>query len=640
MASAVLESRCADAAGSAAHVSLYGKWCATSDGPVLPASEHGALARSQGFPDALAPFCKPSELGVARDELEEKKDRLFEGRPHATVLRPVILGKACLLLMYRLGYRPEGGVDQPHSRGYFLGQYHAVSKLHTSPLNLFRAMRPLSGLTPEQGKHIERIWCSSARIPMEGYTSFVLRAVEFLFSGVPLHIDATEREFFTLLDALWWKLPRALRPYLSGGWNVGRSLSGGLAATYAPNPSARCARFDAATGQWREPMERRVVSSGPPPLPNGLPTFPHGIIPDMFIQAGRSREQLDKLLRLGLVLNSGDPAGVEEIPELLTAIGGGRFARHAFRLGWKRLGEERSQALAQDVLEQFHTLDPQAYAAERHKLHHTGPGGDLGHLLVKLLAGTSSEIVEALCDAGRSGEADRLHARFTARLWEALTDSLHTPETMDAHAVLLGQKPAPRAYADWVEKHTIDLALSAVSVSSGFSTIRSVIRYANDLGSRAVLSTLARLSQNQRPESEDGTFLSSLSEERKLRLASGIDARWKLSDTPGREALLDWARMLSPCLFRSPALRLGGWGATFSRSRRCMELRCQSELGSLPAPVRALLSREVIRLWPILRAEVRSDPLLNSHSPTGGVCFGVGGGFLLPVLRRRRRRRC
>src|SRR2546423_4907671 len=139
----------------------WGKYCETPDGSIIDRAEHGLLGATAQFPELLRPLCQPEDLGISGGQLEEEAQRLFERVSWGTALRPVSVEGKVLPVLYRVGVRSEGGTVFARRRKYSLARYLVDLGRTASPLTLFKAMAPLTGLTKKMAAALAPIRVSA-----------------------------------------------------------------------------------------------------------------------------------------------------------------------------------------------------------------------------------------------------------------------------------------------------------------------------------------------------------------------------------------------------------------------------------------------------------------------------------------------
>src|SRR6266567_5903481 len=194
----------------------WGKFCDRPSGRICSREEeHGVLGASAGFPQELRSLCDPRYLGISKGQFEEEQERLFEHVKYGTAFRPVVVQGGCFSVFYRVGVRAEDP-DVPLARNYTLARYLAVPPgLDISPMAIFRNLAPLAGITTQQASTLQEICLAPEAGRAASPEPFLKPAIVYLFSGVPVHIRATEEDFFQLVDQLWQVFPHELRSLLS-----------------------------------------------------------------------------------------------------------------------------------------------------------------------------------------------------------------------------------------------------------------------------------------------------------------------------------------------------------------------------------------------------------------------------------------
>jgi hypothetical protein len=267
----------------------YGKFCKYLDGPIEDMAGHRQLGWTPGFPETLLPYCDPTVIGISSGAVAD----LPADCPHGTLLRPLALPHHPVLPVFcRVRTRSENGEENGRDkvgRHYTLARYIVAPGLNIDPLTFFEAMNKhglpydeaddkredranltnsssLHGLSRDEVQNLSRLSVSDMPLIIKPLVqAFIGGAIVYAASGIPLGITGVvdERTFFELAAALWYALPRELRPFMSAGWGVSAQFSGRLTFAYTGQNSINCALFmpdKAKAGQdcWTAPAQAVV----------------------------------------------------------------------------------------------------------------------------------------------------------------------------------------------------------------------------------------------------------------------------------------------------------------------------------------------------------------------------------------------
>jgi hypothetical protein len=226
----------------------FGKF--TNGRGTIEGADYCQMAKTAGFPTALEPFASPSQIGPV---LRETDARPAWARSHGTVLQPVSLDSTVIAVLARSTELPEGLTSRVYYRTRF-----AVAAPGVSPLAIVKAFdeAPLTEFTRDDASRLQPLAVERTSWD-EVPSAFAVEALRWLLVGRPVFVleGPTERDFFRLVDSVWWRLPVPVRSWLSAGWGVGHSLRGLLAISVGADPPDDAAVYDAKKQAWTAPQK-------------------------------------------------------------------------------------------------------------------------------------------------------------------------------------------------------------------------------------------------------------------------------------------------------------------------------------------------------------------------------------------------
>jgi hypothetical protein len=590
----------------------FGKFCVSPDGPIqsnvdnIPI-EYSQLGWSSGFPAELISICYPTSIGIVREEGEA----LPRENAHGTVLRPIVpgSGKKIRPILYRVRSRAEEGEGQS-GRRYTLARYLAASSHDVDPLMMLEAMdsAPLRGITRSEASVISAIDVKAADPqPAAAGDAFLREALIFILSGIPLSIteDISEPEFFALAAALRSRLPPALHPHLSAGWNVGSSYSGRLGITYTTHRAATAALFSPTALTWSPPEYVTTWDAQMKPVSNRFfeSRLEPGRLYDEYVFAEGGRRSLTDLSpafeRLSSLVGSLPPVELPELPDWHD-----RKTVRIFRYaGLKAKDEfaiaalERWLATGEDEDNPRRCLDARKLNYQSNRLRAlnlilramadpatrpradqalwlsvlgkspssftnsingtTGAGAPRARLMAALGCDDVSESLRALTLAsGSEGEdfPETVAVHLDTILDRSLTQVDKTP--LPYHERLV-QSP-PTRYRQWVARRPLEL-MRALASQLGFADEAKVYAAIIEINPSDKVRALYELIKGERPPPALGDFLTKLQPADLNIFIDLFNQEWSRRDektAARRETLLAWFDALKPKENSDPLLRL------------------------------------------------------------------------------------
>lgn len=554
-----------DAGTSAYNIEVleWGKYCERPNGAVIPRAEHMVLGASHGFPEDLRTACNPLSFGIAQDDLEEEREGLFREVPYGTVIRSVTSNGRRGTLCYRVGIRAER-TDARSGRMYSLGKYLLDLSCQVSPRTLWRHLGPLVGLTSDQAKSLVSFSVRDLQYGgSERVSAVATQARVFLLSGIPLHFQVTEEEFFVLVDAIWTSLPATLRPLISAGWNVSRSVGNQL--TICACTSNMPERAEYGIDGWRASPTGSLLWG------------------ELFhaVSLGDSSYRVNELLRGvsrlvpargaagGKVETSGSVESGTMLQFQMAVAEAASSAIVALIQTWLQSEAEDESTDTSRLIEliadssivcalltfgyeqreRWRKADRLLWRVlSSSKAFHLNLGRDTlasrrAELLATLLGNDPVRVVEALLEAAASDAGDEISADPAERLGELLDESIHL---VDHHANLLPHARRLSAYAAWLPSRAWHLAL-AFSNTSGAAAAR-VDRLCVTLCElhQAVpeVSALRAILSLAPPTTLDETALLRLGAVDQASVCRVLNAVWSsASDAMQRTNLCGWAKI-------------------------------------------------------------------------------------------------
>jgi len=587
----------------------FGKYCLGREGPIENGAEHGQLGWTRGFPDELIRLCAPEHLGLAESDSSGDRERVLTiARPYGTVVRPVILKSGVAVVAYRLGIRPEAGSG---SRPYRAARYLVAVTGRACPLSLYRALGKFEGFTRTDKETLEAgvlPECPSAGRANEEDKLFLEGAVICAISGVPVATETSEEEFFRLADILWHQLPPELKPLMSAGWNVTRSLTERLCLSSAANQSGVAVPFDAASRQWKKrPGERYDVTPGR--------TYVGVTLNSSAVPAERIVENLDSAVR-----NARPPDGAGALPlqpdfedpatrDIFRSFGDSLYDEALVSLldrwlmnggvDWKsRLPKaieriflrEARQEKVLDLLRQEFTDPAVLRRADRLTFECQGrcPSAFCGQqwrkfprrcLIAAVWRGELGDALEAWAQLAGRAEDRELSESVRSKLKELFPRSLTGLHT-SRHLAIFELRPPPHDYLDLVAAHAREAALAWAKGEDPDAALALISLLAGLSGLPKECTLLARglramfLVQDPRDSS---AWLHLVTDQDRMELAPQLERLWRREETaqhPKPErfiTLLLWAEILGSEAFRLPGLRVAaGFDATVDGVRELL----------------------------------------------------------------------
>lgn len=593
----------------------FGVYCQNPDGPIVPGAGYRVLGYSQGFPSALIKICNPKVL-----DLGEERNRYSSG----TVLRPVCEDRNWSVL-YRMGLRSEAGEDAAeHSRQYLLARYLALEhNLSVSPLDIWRAMEPLRGLTEKEADALCALPILADSAPPAGTPdrfseTFLPQALIYTISGVPVRIEnASEEFFFRLVDQLWQQLPDSLRTLLSAGWNVGPRLSGVLALSAGAPGTSPIPFFDAASGSWHSGHREEEFSTllpgriychyqfGQPQVPESelnaichepdlplpqLPDFSNDGTRSAFRREGMQRRDHYLLQRMEAYLEGSGPdepppglGNVIKDPastsKLLAMLLGGKRQERIFRLAWEALELDGS------FLDQASEADGIGWIAAIHK-------GEMRQALEQLPA--------------KPPTVASMPPPILERWRELMDRSIRDLEILELHRKHLLTHTAG-IYQDWAAEHMVEL------VCRFMQRCESRRELVKEIGiekfNPKIGQFLALIDEQRSPGEAELLAIQSWTDAEKRLFALLLEETLSALRPEDQLMLYGWAKGLPRSFFSDPWLLLAKDGeVTPSQLEQMMNRARQA-----PPELSAKIAHEALRMVRELRMKIEEEPDAWAH---------------------------
>jgi len=591
----------------------YGKFCARKNGPIEPYAEHGVLGFTSGFPPELRNLCTPRQLGLG-DQYEQST--LTAAANHGIVLRPVKT-KQLRTVCYRIGTRPEGGDEQPHSRHYITAQYLTGCAGEVSPLEFLQSIQTPHGITREMAGRLEPA-AIRREDPWDGDVAtdlFLREAIVYVLSGIGVDMEADETEFFRLADRLWHRLPDSARVLFSAGWNAGRSLSRVLMIGSATGASRERPVYHATAGKWstagkftaRDLFPGRMYvfrEFGASELPDtcDAPSAADGDmpqLPDLSDPATWSAVRREGLLlrddylldRVRTWFESGNVYGIsaDNLAKIASTLLAGSTKTRFVEWCCRAIDDESDDRAKQRRLI-WAVLTNDSKVVLRCQ---TAVGQSTIAWLKRVRANDAPGALEVFCEA--SG-LDPLPDEEAAPVWEQLLNaSLDTAECWGSHIALINSRRGGE-YRRWAAQNAMRLA---INLGDGSVIAALSERYELDAGSA---SALRRLLAGAAPTDDDVSWLSTLSETDTQRLARLLERLWKKR----RPVVLAWAEQLAAEFFEDDFLKIAAGGQVgFARLAACVQ---QAAGLNLESWFMGRLAAEALREVERLRDDIESQP--------------------------------
>ena len=526
------------------------------------------------------------------------------------------MGNLLYKVSYRIGSRPEGGMHQPHSRHYLVGQYRVDATGTVSPFDFYTSISEPLGLTREAARTLESVPIGSRPILRQevAQNPFLVNALIYLLSGIGISVEADEDKFFRLADRLWYALPPSVQHLFSAGWNVGASLAAAMMVSYSTPPLPQRPLYRASKEKWS--IEGAFTDSdllpgrmyvfgkfGACDLPEhvDLAIDSPGVLPKLpglGDRATRSAVRMEGLLqrdhylreRIAEWLERGAAFDIsaDDLATIITTLVGGPD-RGSF-LDWAAAASDHSSHDAvkrRRLIYAIISADPKANLPVR-----SAAAASTINWLEKVLTRESPGALQAFCDAI---DADTVPNEEAAAPWEQLLEaSFDDVEDIRAHERLINSRRRS-SYGRWVSKNATKLAIAI----AGKPTLEALT---HDYQLEAVASSaIRRLLAGEPPTEEDHLFVSGLSEEQRARMGRLIERLWK----ERKHGILEWAR-LCRIPFEDAFLSIAAGGQV-----GCDELvKCvrQAQLLGLDSWFLACLAGEALRNVECLRAAIESEP--------------------------------
>lgn len=621
---------------------VWGKYCESTDGPIIKGAEHSILGRSVGFPEGLVPLCEPTSLGISKSQFEETEERLFERVPYGTALRPVRVQGRTYAVLFRVGIRSEGGNDRQGRRSYSVGRYLVDPTGRTSPTSMFQQLEPLGGTTREAAASLRALAASpfTSSSSQISNSSFVKPALTYLVAGVPIHIRAKESDFFVYVDELWRRLPETLRVFMSAGWNVSSSVADGLAIRACAYRSGRCSEY--ANSTWREPSEA-THSKGTRPLIFGelyaarwLPDTPSEL-EDLLTHVGSLPYVLVGSSAHSAVVPAFSDVDVRErFQEASLEAAGDAIVQELRR--WIATGHSDTTGRVQDLLAcvKNHSDLPILLCegfADRLMWSRTdhlywafltmgrsisgletmsGPGVKRALLFEAARDSVPERVLSALAEAARAGEAARIPEDVSALIRISLDATIGGHPAL--HDAILPYACDVDVYAAWAVDHAFELAIAFTTCS--VVPRSNVERIADLLRRRGAavpgLPAIARLVAGDAPLEIELKDVGRLPATHQREFARLVKLMWDESATSSvnRDRVLDWSAADYESPDALPEVFRVLKGVPVSASDLLAIVLGNGGVKQVPERAWPALSESVLQHSRELRAEINCSPAL------------------------------
>lgn len=613
----------------------YGMFCESASGPILRGAEHRILGSTSGFPKSLVERCTPNRLGLSETVEERDRERLIEGQnTHGTVLRPIRIEGRMYPMLYRIGRRKEGGEGAIASRVYIVARYLLDLSGDVGPGQLYEAMSPFAGLTRDEAMSLALVETRHEAKPSDDSVdktrdSFLPHALINVVSGIGIHVECDEKEFFQLVDSLWCSLPPCLRPLLSAGWNVGSSYSGMLAVTCSTRPAPKIPQFEFSQQCWTPSTLHTPVLNHQDLLPGRIFAFARygspipddddfssahqdadDVLPELpsfadhatraeFRRQGfleRDTLILDRLLSW---LEDDDCALNNQLPALIGNVLRGPRRNDFLQLLESTIVTRRDKPRAWDLVWHCLLLEQGSISDE------TLPAGVVSWLNF-LAHGSALESIRAFSLIVEE-DVPPLPEHATSRWLKHLDDSL--PQALDSHRELIEKGMTAALYGEWVSGHTMVLAFQLLaSAHRELSRRNLLVRLQQGYDFPANVGTIiAWMLKGEAPIPDYVACLKSLPNESKIEFSRLLNTVYgeKAGCHSAQRRLLEWAPSLPPEGFSQPLLIIAADGQ--ASPDQLISLGAPV-LEALPIWLAPKLASAVMRALPKLRVVVEKEP--------------------------------
>ena len=630
----------------------FGKFCVSTDGPIESNSEnipieHSQLGWSKGFPEELIPVCYPTRMSVVLEDGEVLP------RPDAagTVLRLVVCGnsKKARTVLYSIKARAEAGEGRS-GRRYTLARYLTAPDGRADPLTMLAAMNstPLAGITRATARSIAAITLDheDGRLDDTG-EAFLREALIFILSGIAISIteEIPPEEFFTWVAAVHDRLPPALRPHLSAGWNVGSSYSGKLAITYTTHHATNTALFSRSSHTWSPPKYVTTWNAQRQPVVNRFfeARLEPGRMFERYVSAenesDRSVAREQKLSQLVASLSladlpelpgwddpvtvrifrypglqARDQFALKALERWLTTAGDSDVCLDIRKLSYQSnrlraleliletLSEPSSRSRADQAL--WSSISGKIPASIKNALNEaTGAGAKRARLMAAVAEGDVFNTLSAL-QAVAPDESEDLPDEVLRRLRELLDRSLSSPTdaALSYHAELL--TAASRAYREWAAQRA--LWLMSVLGPREEPTSAALAAISNIGDSDAIQAFYSFLTNETLTPPVEDVFKQLPPEERSV-FTDLFNHRWRQEDEDTairRENLLAWFHMLRSNRGDHPLLRLVCGNELTEQD--VFAIARDVELGYVPQSLWPQVAELSLQNWSLLKRQIMS----------------------------------
>jgi hypothetical protein len=644
----------------------FGKFCVSPEGSVVRDNgtviEYSLLGKSEGFPAELASYCKPKILDIE----VENEDEDSNGFPYGTVLRPFVLNKAPQPVFFRVRHRFEKGEYAESGRRYKLGRYLTVKDDEIHPLMFLEAMEGerLQGITLEESRQIQPLPTKKYKPGKDDLTDkFVKEAVAFILSGIGVDVseDIGEEDFFRCLSAVWSVLPPKLRPFLSAGWGVSRTLANDFAFSCSRGRNNTRAYFSASSREWSAP--RQILSPAADGQTNLIEFAPRMIKPgEVYSKNGFA--ELYGESRNGKITFSGDPKEFlewfKEIPEAAFAplptwqepvllktfrspglkaldvdtlekfkvwlSGDGQeepfqdVKKFFFQRNRKEAFEEILELMAKEerkIRERTDSALWNSLSDNGHEIFSEILFGNLcdnkkrARLFAKLQARDASGALEWFyaAAAGRN-EAENLPKEARQTLLGLLDESIAKADktALTHHENLLRLMKKPQVYRAWLNKNERHLVKASANARGGLAP--DLYSRIEEIFSDGFVKAIFNLQFGIKPTESDLSTVSAEPEEERKWLADFLRSLWEKTVSQQHEPLkrrgrfIPWLDFLKPSIGDDVAL----WNIYFSkpiREDQLPNLFQEVEENRVPAVMEEPLAAFVLRNWEEFSQRVR-----------------------------------
>lgn len=251
-------------------VLYYGKLCETVNGPIRRQAGYQRLGNTSGFPLVDGRLQWRPALHGPLTGLGESAHRPWRDEP-GIVLRSYGLENSVWPVLAHVQERPE---NEKGGRHYQHARYLSVPAVQRRvepmrPWRIYTTHESNAVVAPDEdylANQLGTLEVVESDPPSldAGWSEFVSQAVRWTLAGTPVVIRPVQSKallppalFFGIADAIWRRLPHALRGVFSAGWNVdGPTQLEGLNLSLSSGHSSRAAIYQAGTDDpWRKPRE-------------------------------------------------------------------------------------------------------------------------------------------------------------------------------------------------------------------------------------------------------------------------------------------------------------------------------------------------------------------------------------------------